>query len=172
LPKEKKMTLKLEDFIAGAGDSDVERKLGASLRKLPEEKRLQIVQELIGVKDSKCFRAALRFVKSSLHQPKSLITILNQGLEQADASVIRDWIGAVVPGLGFRRVVGELSRKVESDPKSVIRARYWLPRWIPDGDESAVKFVGHLDQLIEHRVKDTPDLLEQLQQVRVVLTKV
>src|SRR5262249_3499971 len=53
--------------------------------------------------------------------------ILGQGLEHADASSIQYWIEAVVHGLGFRRLVETLTRKLKTHPRGVIFARYYLP---------------------------------------------
>ena len=152
------MVPRVEDFVPQAGDSGAERKLASILREQPEEDRLQFIQRLIAVGQPKCFRAAFRLVKSCLHQRESLLKILDQGLRQADASVIEDWIEAVVSGLGFRRVVDILVNRVGSDPESVIKARYWLPKWIPEGNESAARAVRVLDELITNSIKDDPGL--------------
>ncbi len=152
------MVPRVEDFVAQAGDSGAERKLAGVLRAQPEEDRLQFIQQLIAAGQPKCFRAALRLVKSSLHQRESLLKILDQGLRQADASVISDWIEAVVAGLGFKRVVGVLAERVESNPEAVIKARYWLPKWVPSGNESALEAVHALDRLIAEKIKDDPRL--------------
>jgi hypothetical protein len=144
----------VEDFVAQAGDSGAERKLASVLREQPEGDRLRFIQQLIAVGQPKSFRAALRLVKSCLHDRESLIEILDQGLRQADASVINDWLEAVVAGLGFKRVVGVLAERVENDPESVLKARYWLPKWVPAGNASATEAIHALDQAIRNKIKD------------------
>lgn len=148
----------IDDFAAKMGNSDVERQLAALLRQQSEEDRLQFIRQLIAIGQPKCFRAALRLVKSCLKSRESLLEILNQGLRQADASVIENWIEAVIAGLGFKRVLSVLSERIESDPESVIKARYWLPKWIPEGNKSATDAVHALDELIASRIKESPQL--------------
>lgn len=148
------MVPRVEDFVAQAGDTAAERQLAGILREQPEEDRLRLIQQLLASGQPNCFRAALRLVKSSLHHRESLLQILDQGLRQADASVIGEWIGAVVAGLGFTRVMGVLAERVESDPEAVLKARYWLPRWVPIGNDAATEAVHALDRLIANRIKD------------------
>ena len=59
---------------------------------------------------------------------------------------------------GFKRVVGLLTDRVESDPESVINARYWLPKWIPADNGKATAVVHALDRKIAEKTKDDPRL--------------
>ena len=148
----------IDDFVPQMGNSAVERRLATLLRQQPEEDRLQFIQQLLAAGKPKCVRAALRLVKSCLKSHKSLLAILDQGLQQADASMIENWMEAVVSGLGLKRLLSALSNRVESDPESVIKARYWLPKWIPMGETTAIDAVHELDELIANRIKENSRL--------------
>ncbi len=147
------MVPSLEEFVPVVGDSAAERKLAKALREQPAEDRLQFIQRLIAVKQPKCLRTGLRLVKSCVQDRRSLLQILDQGLREADASVVADWIEAVVSGLGFKRVVGVLADRLDTDPESVIKARYWLPQWVPSEDTAALEAVRALDRQIAEKVQ-------------------
>ncbi len=152
------MVPRIDDYIDEMGNSAAERRLASLLRNQPEEDRLLFVQQLIATGRTKCFWAALRLIKSCLKDRTSLRTILDQGLREADASLIADWIEAVIAGLGFRKVLDVLAKRVESDPESVIKARYWLPKWMSTGNQSDIDSVHNLDELIGRRIKGDPRL--------------
>ena len=96
------MVPSVEEFAGQAGDLGAERELAGVLRGQSEVDRLQFIQQLIASGESKCFRAALRLIKSSVDKRETLLKILDQGLRQADASVIKDWIEAVIGKLGIQ----------------------------------------------------------------------
>ncbi len=160
------MPLRVEDYVTKFRNSDMERHLASELRKQPEEERLRFVQEVLASGHRGSFAVALWLAKTCLRDRRSFEAILNQGLDQADASVIKHWLEAVVNGLGFRRVVAILSTRLRVDPTSVIRARYWLPKWLPRDKKSAVDALGRLNQQIEDLIKENPNLERLVKPIR------
>ncbi len=93
------------------------------LRQHPESERLAAVQQL----SRRDVMVALDMAKRVLTQMHSYSTLLDYGLEVADASSVRDWLECVVPRMGVRRVVRRLQDLRAVNPRAVQKARYWLP---------------------------------------------
>ncbi len=116
------MTLSAQDFKNRSRDPQWERELAQELRQIPEQERLKFLLELLSVNQV----VALDLARKSLSERNSFETLLENGLQSADASTIRYWLESVVPGLGFPRVVRQLRRHSQSYPAGVKKARYWL----------------------------------------------
>jgi hypothetical protein len=125
------MPLRVEDFADKLRDTKVERALAKALKQEPEEERYRFIQELLWHDRSACQSVAFKLMRSCLKKRESFERLLHQGLEQGNASTIRWWLEAVVDALGFRRVVSLLGERLKTDPVAVIKARYWLPLWLP-----------------------------------------
>jgi hypothetical protein len=75
-----------------------------------------------------------------------MVVIITRALDKGDASIIPHWVGPFVPRLGFRKLVQLLRERVKTDPRSVARARYWLPQWQPKDNAPASSLVAQLDE--------------------------
>lgn len=127
------MNLEIKDYICRPRDSKRETLLSQRLKELPEEKRYLFVKELLQ-QDRKI---GLLMASRTLRQKQYFEEILEQGLQEDDASTILPWLECAVPKLGFRKVILSLNRRLESDPRSVDNALYWMPRLKPQNDPAA-----------------------------------
>lgn len=121
-----------------------ENQLAALLRDLSENARLEIVQDLLSI--NRTVKSGLRAASRCLQSPTSMVAIINRALDNGDASIIPHWVGPFVPRLGFRKLVRVLRERVKRDPRSVVKARYWLPLWQPQGDTAASELLAQLDE--------------------------
>jgi hypothetical protein len=115
--------------------SQDEAELLKLLRDLPESDRLEAVQRVVKYNPPLSLRLASRV----LQQKQSFLTLLKQGLKRSDASEMELWLKHVVPKLGFRPVVETLRNALGTDAQAVEKALYWLPRFLPQGDEKSQK---------------------------------
>jgi hypothetical protein len=128
------MTLDAKNFAGRQRNPGWERKLAHDLRLLPEAERLQFVKEFLDIH----LLVALDLGRKCLSNRKSLESLLELGLQQADPSVIQDWLKCVLPGLGARRLVQCLSRHLKQYPQAVESALYWLPGLLTKSDLSKI----------------------------------
>ncbi len=127
------MDLEIKNYVCRPRNSKHEKLLLQWLRELPEEKRYSAIGELLQ-QDKK---VGLVMAARTLRQKQYFEKILEQGLEEGDASTILPWLECAVPKLGFRKVILSLNRRLEIDPRSVDNALYWMPRFKPQNDPSA-----------------------------------
>jgi hypothetical protein len=135
------MAIRAEDYLGKRRDSRREDALAKQLRQMPEAERLAFIDELLGTKPV----IALKLARTCLQQPASFEHILQHGLDHADASSINLWLEAVVNGLGFRRLASILGAKLATSPLAVVKARYWLPKWLPNNNPQAQQALRDLD---------------------------
>ena len=135
------MEINIEDVTGKKRDTKRERQVANQLRSLGEEARypyiLQALQRDVVV--------GLRLANACLREKKYFEDIFLQGLQTADASEIQFWLKAVVSRLGFRRVVALLLETQKESPRTVEKALYWLPQYLPQNDSEAL---NHLQELI------------------------
>jgi hypothetical protein len=117
------MTLSVTEFAGRARDSRWERDLARELRRHPEPERFRFIEEFLDHN----IVVALELARRCLTQRTHFELLLKRGVFQADARSIRYWLEAIVPHLGFRRVVAFLREQVSVDRGAVERAIYWLP---------------------------------------------
>lgn len=124
------MELQLEDYIGRRRDTQRERELASLLRQMPEAERFEYIQQAL----RKHVVVGLQLAHTCLRDNKNFVTLLHQGLQQADASSIHNWLETVAPHLGFKRVIYLLNQSLQDTPEAVDMALYWLPRMLPAGD--------------------------------------
>ncbi len=117
------MNFSAKDFGKRARQAGWERELAKDLRRLSEAERLSFLLDLLSENSS----LALDLARKCLTDRKSFEIILERGLQDADASSIRYWLGCVIPPLGFPRVVRHLGRLASTYPIGVRKASYGLP---------------------------------------------
>src|SRR5258708_31981786 len=135
------MAIRAEDYLGERRDSQREDALAKQLRQEPEAERLAFIHELLDTKPV----VALKLARTCLQQPASFERILQHGLDHADVSSIKLWLEAVVSGLGFHQVLSILSTRLATDPIAVAKARYWLPKWLPQENPRAMQDLRDLD---------------------------
>ncbi len=156
------MALLIEDYASKLRDSKVERDLASQLLTLSEQERLLFVNELINCGLPHFFPVGLWLAKTCLKDRQSLEAILSQGLARGDASTVKDWLDAVVHGLGFRRVVRLVLERINTDPESVIKAEYWLRQWVSEENQNGAKAFAILQQAVENIIRDDPAILARV----------
>ena len=100
------MELNLEDYIGRRRDTVRERELASLLRKMPEPERFEYIQQAM----RKHIVVGLELANSCLQHKTYFLALLQEGLENADASSICWWLEVALPHLGSRRVLIELTR--------------------------------------------------------------
>lgn len=144
------MNLSAKDIITRPRDSIRERKLAQEIRRLPEEKRFELIKELL----PKDHVVALILANACLRKNEYFEELLVYALGNVDISDMKHWLKCVVPRLGFRNVVLFLWRKLDSDPacgNNIEKARYQLMRFVPRGDMRAVKTWRELNKVMAKR---------------------
>ncbi|MBD2252289.1 hypothetical protein [Nostoc parmelioides] len=87
---------------------------------------------------------ALKLANALLKNKKYFEMLLERGLEKANASEIEIWLKYLLPRIGFRRVIAMLSHKLSEHPQQVVKALYWLPKFLPQGNEQAARLLKNL----------------------------
>lgn len=141
-----------EDFVTRPRDSVRERELARRIRELPEEDRFTFIRTLI----DKDLVVGLLLARSCLRNTKYFETLLDQGLQTADASFIKLWLTCVIPPLGFRRVLRLVTDKLSTEPQGVEKAAYWLWVMRPHSDPPALQGLMKLNQLLRDKGLMTP----------------
>ena len=132
------------------------------LRKMSESERYQFIQEMMECGDAKCFAVGLWLAKSCLQERASFEGFLEGGLSRGDASTVKYWIRAVIHSLGFRRVARLVSKRVESDPESVIKAEYWLRQLCPRDNLKALEAIAVLQNEVRDIVERDPGIIDRV----------
>jgi len=101
------------------------------LRKRSEAERWEYVRECLDLDWS----VGLGLARRVLSDRGVLCEVLRLGLDRGDASTVRWWIEAVLPGLGVRRVARELALVYSQKPQQVSNALYWLANLVPNWRE-------------------------------------
>jgi hypothetical protein len=116
-------------------DKDLEdyKALQRRLMSLPEEAQFNEINALLD-RDS---LTGLKLANTVLKNKKYFELLVERGLEEADASEIELWLKYLLPRLGFRRIMAILSNKLSEHPQKVDKASYWLPKFLPQGNEQA-----------------------------------
>lgn len=126
-------------------DSKREYELARKLRQLPEEARFAAIQEFIQFN----LFMGLNVAYTCLRTPVYFRRMLDQALDTADASSIQYWLECIVPKLGFRRVLYVLSRKMEAQPASVDNALYFMGKFLPPADITALERLQGLRRVVQ-----------------------
>ncbi len=88
--------------------------------------------------------SGLKVANVILKNKKYFEILLERGLEKANASEIELWLKYLLPHLGFRRVIAILSNKLSKQPEAVAKALYWLPKFLPKGNDQAATMLKDL----------------------------
>jgi len=127
------LEIELDQYIQGRRASVKERELAHRLRQLPEEERFQLIWNLI-----QHSHIGLLFAKQCIRETKHFQTILERGLDVADASSIQWWLDCVVSALGVRRVLTTLKRTLTTNGLGVYKAVYYMRSVAPNMDQEAL----------------------------------
>jgi hypothetical protein len=76
---------------------------------------------------------ALWLVANGKFDSHTLIEIIDIALLSSNASTIGEWLKAIEPRLGYRKLLQTLEAKLGVHEIQVEWAVYWLPRVVPDG---------------------------------------
>jgi hypothetical protein len=126
-------------FIADKDFKD-HKALQRRLTSLPEEAQFDEINVILD-RDSVI---GLKLANAILKNKKYFEILLERGVAEANASEIELWLKYLLPRLGFRRVMGILYDKLSEHPQEVRKALYWLPKFLPKGNEYAVKLLKEL----------------------------
>ncbi|QSJ19055.1 hypothetical protein JYQ62_10125 [Nostoc sp. UHCC 0702] len=110
------------------------------LMNLPESAQFNEINAILD-RDSSI---GLKLANALLKNKKYFEVLLERGLEKANASDIELWLKYLLPRLGFRRVIAILSQKLSEQPQQVAKASYWLPKFLPKGNEQATILLKEL----------------------------
>ncbi|MBD2693882.1 hypothetical protein [Anabaena catenula] len=115
-------------------DFENHKALQDRLMSLPEEARFDDISVIL----DKSSLIGLKLANAVLKNKTYFEILLERGLETANASSIELWLKYLLPRLGYRRVIDILSDKLNSEhPQQVAKASYWLPKFLPKGNERA-----------------------------------
>lgn len=120
--------------ISGDWELVEEKGLQKRLMNLPEAARFDEITALI----ERDIVMGVKLANSVLKHKIYFERLLELGLDKANASEIELWLNNSVTHLGFRRVIAILSNKLSSNPQAVAKASYWMPKFLPKGNEQAV----------------------------------
>jgi hypothetical protein len=135
--------LKIEDHIDDIRNEQLRKKFAQHLKKYPEADRFEFIKKAL----SYDIIGALKLANSCLRRREYFKDIFEQGLQEADASSILYWLQCVVPRLGLSRVLNILEDKVNTEPKQVRKAIYWLPKFLKAGDTKTASSIRSLKEL-------------------------
>ncbi|MCC5663465.1 hypothetical protein LC653_05830 [Nostoc sp. CHAB 5784] len=110
------------------------------LMSLPEEAQFD---EISAILDRNSV-IGLKLANAILKNKRYFEILLERGVAEANASEIELWLKYLLPRLGFRRVIAILSGKLSEQPQEVRKASYWLPKFLPKGNEQAAKLLKEL----------------------------
>ncbi len=145
----------LDQLAAGLPDERAENQLAKALRPLPETEKLAFINRLLASPST--VKSGLRLAQRCLQSPESMLTIITAGFDRRNISILPRWIGPFIPRVGFRRFIGYLGERMQTDPKSVGDALYWMPEWIPLGDATASQLVAELEQQLKVALPPEPE---------------
>jgi hypothetical protein len=103
--------------------TETDKELFKWLRQLDEVSKFTFVWRVINVDAYK----GCELVKRSHLEPILLEVILEKGLVYGDASSVEWYIKAVLPGLGYKRVLEIIRNQIDIAPLCVYKTLYWLP---------------------------------------------
>ncbi|MBE9202030.1 MULTISPECIES: hypothetical protein [unclassified Nodularia (in: cyanobacteria)] len=126
-------------FITDKDLSD-HKALQRRLMSLPESDQFDEINSLVD-RDSVI---GLKLANAVLKNKNYFEVLLERGLEKANASEIELWLKYLLPRIGFRRVIAILSNKLSQQPQQVAKASYWLPKFLPKGNEQAARLLKNL----------------------------
>jgi len=116
-----------EEFAALGRDAKREREVASHLRAIPKEERWHFIKSALDAdKKSNLPMALILACRVSLDK-SHLVELLEISLERADPSSMNSYLKAVVPGLGYKKVVRFLMQRVCTHPEQVGMAIYFLP---------------------------------------------
>ncbi|MBO3457154.1 hypothetical protein G7B40_029330 [Aetokthonos hydrillicola Thurmond2011] len=121
-------------------DFEDHKGLQQRLMNLPESEQFDEINSLL----DRNFVIGLQFANAILKDKKYFELLLQRGLEKANASEIELWLKYLVPRIGFRRIIAILSNKLSQEPTQVAKASYWLPKFLPKGNEQAARLLKNL----------------------------
>ncbi|MFN6562822.1 MAG: hypothetical protein RMY28_023945 [Nostoc sp. ChiSLP01] len=121
-------------------DFEEYKALKCKLTSLPESDRFDEINVILD-RDSVI---GLKLANAVLNNKKYFELLLERGLEKANASEIELWLKYLLPRIGFRRVIAILSNKLSQQPQQVAKASYWLPKFLPKGNEQAAILLKNL----------------------------
>ncbi|OCQ97319.1 hypothetical protein BCD64_20945 [Nostoc sp. MBR 210] len=106
-------------------DSKQENELLKWLRQLNDEEKFTFVWRVLNANPWQ----GCKLAKRSQLKPIFLEVILANGLVYGDASTVEWYIKAVLPNLGYKRVLEIIKAQIDIAPLCVYKTLYWLP-WL------------------------------------------
>ncbi len=134
----------IDELVQQLPNDEAEKELQKILLTQPEEKRLEVVRQLLA--STETIPSGLRLASSCLQKPASMLAVLELALDRGDPSIIPGWFGPLAPRVGVRQLIQYLRQRAITDARSVARARYWLPTWLPRDDGTAAELLRTLDE--------------------------
>jgi hypothetical protein len=133
------MALSVKDYAGRARSSVWERELACELRQQPEMERLEFIREFAVVN----LVVAMSLAKKCLREKSSFETLLDQAMMTSNPSSLQYWLDAIVPHVGFRRLVSWLRQRASTNADQVARAAYYLPNFksLPGYSSEAVRSI-------------------------------
>lgn len=138
------MRLRIEDYAGKPRDTQREHALIRSLRGVPEDQAWHFIQDMLRQDQ----RLGLLLAKSVLHTPALFQSLLEQGIQQADASAIEHWLACCVPKIGARQAMTTLKKQLMACPSGVEKALYWMPKFLPKTDPKSIEALQDLKSLV------------------------
>src|SRR5262245_20102535 len=114
--------MRAQDYAGRPNTDEIRRAIIAELKKLDEPERYTFILEMIRIDPA----FGIELANRSLRSREFFEKILREGLRTADASSVRDWLAAILPRLGTKRVLAILKDTLPENPKGVRKASYWL----------------------------------------------
>jgi hypothetical protein len=146
--------LKVEDHIADIRYEELRKNFARHLKEYPEEDRFKFIKAALPYDAL----GALKLANSCLRRREYFVELFEQGLHEADASSILMWLECLVPRLGVMRVLNILSDKLNTEPKQVRKAIYWLPKFIKREDTKAAPSFHTLKEMTLKKLGETTEI--------------
>lgn len=107
--------------------------LSEDLRGRTTEDKFSLIMDAI----KRDHRIGLSLANAHLRDSKYFYSIMDIGLDTADAHSMRSWLDCIVPRIGVKRVLHRLIKQMDKYPVGVSKTLYWLPSYVSETDEKA-----------------------------------
>ena len=134
---EQEIRAKIEQHIlSGVHNVLSEREIGQQLRKLPAQKRYEVIKWVI----NRNVRLGLSLARNSINKPNHLGDLLVQGLEQAEGENIKIWLDALLGPqcsgpMATTKLFHVLQEILVKQPHIVENVLHYLPNYISPGSD-------------------------------------
>ena len=104
-------------------DSEIQNRIVKHARALRPDEAFEYIRQLIAIDP----KIGLQLSNRVLQKRSHLESLLREGLQIGNASIVRFWLEILSKRLRFARVIEIVKERLPDDPESVDRALYWLP---------------------------------------------